>query len=188
MAADEASCTLDAEAGEWIVVRNGKTTRSKIKPGVQYETVGNSRPPKWSRTTKGNSVPGPRMGASPSTPKSKSQGGPYVACQTRGCPGLHGRASYCYLQVLEEAQEELFCTACATPWAWSKQQATKAGQIPSLRPNAPSPKAKSKKPGVSVEPVIPSGPSPFVESGEPGESNAPPLFLSQKQLLLQPYP
>ena len=168
-------CTYDAETNEWTVVgRDGKATTSKGKKGVEYEAVGSSRPPKWNRANKGNVVPGPRMGASPFVPKAQAQkGGPYVVCQTKGCPGLHGRASCRYLQDLDEAEEVLFCTACSTPWAWSKQQAIKSGQIPSLRAS-PSPKAKTKtKPDATVEPVFPNGPSPFEESGEPGEPTAP---------------
>ena len=72
----EASCTFDAEKNEWTVIgKVGKPITVKGQKGVEYEAVGNSRPPKWNRANKGNMVPGPRMGASPFTPKAKTQQG-----------------------------------------------------------------------------------------------------------------
>ena len=66
----------------------------------------------------------------------------------------------------------LFCTACATPWAWSKAQAVKAGQIP----NQPLPSAKAppkaKKGGQGPKPAVPH--SPFMDvPDEPADPSAP---------------
>ena len=177
--ANEYTCTYDEDAREWTVVGPvGRPIISKAKAGVEYKTEveGSSRPPKWGRSNKANSSPGPKMGTSPFQPKPKPQpqqrrSGAYVCWQTPGCPGVRGRASYRYLQDLEETEEVLYCTACATPWAWSKAQAIKTGQIPSYpAPSANPP--KSKKSDQGLKPAVPH--SPFVAiPDEPAGPTAP---------------
>ena len=138
--------SLDEDENAWITMgANGKKIRVPCKEGVEYKAVveGSSRPPKWGRANKASTTPGPKMGAKPFERAPKAQqrrSGAYVCCQTPGCPGVHGRASYRYFQDLDEAGEELFCIGPG-----SRQ--LKLAKSPPLRippPNALSPKKATR--------------------------------------------
>ena len=101
----------------------------------------------------------------PSPPSSKDVVAPTSAARPQDAQGYEEG-----LQDLEEAQDVLYCTACATPWAWSKAQAIKAGQIPKP-PASQFPKAKGGAQGHS--PAIPH--SPFVDNPKETAGSNPPF-------------
>jgi hypothetical protein len=115
------------------------------------------------------------MGAKSFEPKAKAVkvNGPYVCCQCHGCPGLHGRASYQYVDNIE-ADDGLVCSACSAPWSMSMQCAIEAGQVPGLS-NVPKGSSSANSGGkpqtrpktkVTFEPAAPAAPSPFTDAGQ----------------------